>query len=65
MSFFICGGTSYREDVNIGQYSFLPVEFKLNNRIISILDSNGTCLPLQLKQFQDYTEKRLIKEEKN
>ena len=44
MSFFICGGTNYREDVNVGQFSFLPVEFKLGTSTITLLDSNGAFL---------------------
>jgi hypothetical protein len=58
MSFFICGGTNYREDVNVGQFSFLPVEFKLGTSTITLLDSNGAFLEEQVKQYQDYTKKK-------
>ncbi len=49
MSFFICGGATYREDVNIGQFSFLPVEFKLSGKTITIMDSNGALMDDQVK----------------
>ncbi len=62
MSWFICGGSSYKEDVNIGQFSFLPVEFKLNGRLLTLLDTNGKFLEEQAQQYESYNNKKNNKE---
>ena len=41
---WLCGGSSYKTDVQIGNMQFLPVEISLGGKLISLLDSNGTFL---------------------
>jgi hypothetical protein len=55
---WLCGGASYKNDVQIGNMQFLPVEIKLSGRLISLLDSNGNFLAEKVQQYQDYQEKK-------
>ena len=41
---WLCGGNSYKNDVQIGNMQFLPVEINLSGKLISLLDSNGNFL---------------------
>ena len=58
-------GGSYKEDVNIGNYNFLPIEIKINRkRPFQILDAFGGYLPDQLDQQKRYAQKKLDDEER-
>lgn len=56
-------GPSYK-DVNIGNSNFLPIDIKMNNRHLKILDSFGTYLPDQIDQQKRYTQKKVDDQEK-
>ncbi len=60
---WLCGGGSFKNDVQIGTMQFLPVEFKVSGRLISLLDTNGTFLVEQVQQYQEYQQKKQIEEE--
>ena len=51
---WLCGGGNYKNDLQIGTMQFLPVEFKVSGRLISLLDTNGTFLVEQVQQYQEY-----------
>ena len=50
----LCGGGNYKNDLQIGTMQFLPVEFKVSGRLISLLDAKGTFLVEQVQQYQEY-----------
>ena len=60
---WLCGGNSFKNDVQIGTMQFLPVEFKVSGRLISLLDTNGTFLVEQVQQYQEYQQKKQIEED--
>ena len=58
-----CGGSSYNEDVNIGNVNFYPIEIKLSGKKISILDAFGRYLSDQVDQEKQFKEKKFQEEE--
>jgi hypothetical protein len=56
-------GSSYKEDVNIGNVNFYPVEINLHGRRVGILDSFGRYLGDQQDQERLFKEKKREEEE--